>query len=167
MDFFSQNKIVSYDNPIDCIEDHIYKFDVEPFRDSVDHLVLKCKGSWSSYEIIVLWDEINKVINISCSYDMDVKKKVNKDIYSFVSSVNEKISLGYFHYCSQHKSIFFKYQLSIKSLKYMTLEQIEDFLSVVIKECDRFFPIFFVFFSKTHHYKSNLKNYLSDTYGKA
>ena len=60
MDFFSQNKIVSYANPIDCIEDHIYKFDAEPLRYSADHLGLKFNGSWSKYEIAIVWNETNK-----------------------------------------------------------------------------------------------------------
>ena len=64
-DFFSQNKIVSYANPIDCIEDHIYKFDVEPLRYSADHLGLKFNGSWSKYEIAIVWNETNKIINLS------------------------------------------------------------------------------------------------------
>ena len=86
------------------------------------------------------------------------KTKITKEIYSLISSINEKINLGYFHYCSQHKTIFFKYQVSTKGLNYMTLEQIEDFLSVVIKEFDRFFPVFSnIFFSKKNDEKFILK----------
>ena len=61
MDVFSQNKIVSYGNPIDCIEDHIYKFDVEPLRYSADHLGLKFNGSWSKYEIAIVWNDTNNL----------------------------------------------------------------------------------------------------------
>ena len=75
MDFFSQNKIISYDSPIDCIEDHAHKFSVETFRDSADQLLLKYKGSWSNHEIVIIWDEINKVINISSCFDLKSKIK--------------------------------------------------------------------------------------------
>ena len=167
MDFFSQNKIVPYSNPLDCIEDHIYKFDVEPLRYSADHLGLKCNGSWSKYEITIVWNETNKIINFSTCYDFINKTKITKEIYSLISSINEKINLGYFHYCSQHKMIFFKYQVSTKGLNYMTLEQIEDFLSVVVKEFDRFFPIFLVSFSKKNEEKFILRTSLLDTYGLA
>ena len=47
----------------------------------------------------------------------------------------------------------------------MTLEQIEDFLSVVIKEFDRFFPVFLISVSKKNDEKFILKNPLLDTYG--
>lgn len=167
MDFFSQNKIISYNNPIDCIEDQIYKFDVETFRDSPNHLTLKCKGSWKNYDIIINWDEFNKVISISSYFDLDIKSRVIKDIYLLISKINEKVNLGYFHYCSQHKEIFFKYQVSTKGLNYMTVEQIEDFLSVVIKECDRFYPIIVLFNSKKQKAKFFIQNSLVDIYGKA
>jgi|TARA_B100000287_G_scaffold288528_1_gene271890 hypothetical protein len=167
VDFFSQNKIVAYNNPIDCIEDHIHKFDVELFRDTADQLLLKYRGSWSNHEIVIKWDEINKVINISSCFDLEIKTKIKKDIYSVVSSYNEKVNLGYFHYCSQHQEIFFKYQVSIKGLNYMTIEQIEDLLSVVIKECDRFFPIFLIQFSKKQTERLDLQNSLLDTHGQA
>ena len=49
----------------------------------------------------------------------------------------------------------------------MTLEQIEDFLSVVIKEFDRFFPVFLISFSKKNDEKIIFKNPMIDTYGLA
>ena len=49
----------------------------------------------------------------------------------------------------------------------MTLEQIEDFLSVVIKEFDRFFPVFLISFSKKNDEKFILRNSILDTYGLA
>ena len=77
MDFFSQNKIISYDNPIDCIEENAYKFSEETYRDSVDHLIIRFKGSWKSYDIIISWDGINKVLNIS-SFFLNLKLKKNQ-----------------------------------------------------------------------------------------
>ena len=49
----------------------------------------------------------------------------------------------------------------------MTIEQIEDLLSVVIKECDRFFPIFLIQFSKKQTERLDLQNSLLDTHGQA
>jgi hypothetical protein len=47
----------------------------------------------------------------------------------------------------------------------MTLEQIENFLSVVVKEFDRFFPIFLVSSSRKNDEKLILRNSLLDTSG--
>ena len=44
-------------------------------------------------------DEPNEIISVS-SHLILLKKKINKNIYSLVSTVNEKINLGYFHYCA-------------------------------------------------------------------
>ncbi len=167
MDFFSQNKIISYDNPIDCIEENAYKFSEETYRDSVDHLIIRFKGSWKSYDIIISWDGINKVLNISSFFEFEIKKKSIKSLYDLISAVNEKVNLGYFHYCSQHKRIFFKYQVSTKGFNFLTFEQIEEFLSVVIKECDRFFPVFFLCISRNKSPDLCINNSLIDKYGQA
>ena len=75
--FLVKNKIISYDNPIDCIEENAYKFSEETYRDSVDHLIIRFKGSWKSYDIIISWDGINKVLNIS-SFFLNLKLKKNQ-----------------------------------------------------------------------------------------
>ena len=118
MDFFSQNKIISYDNPIDCIEENAYKFSEETYRDSVDHLIIRFKGSWKSYDIIISWDGINKVLNISSFFEFEIKKKSIKSLYDLISAVNEKVNLGYFHYCSQHKRIFLNIRFQRKVLTF-------------------------------------------------
>ena len=48
--FLVKIKFISYDNPIDCIEENAYKFSEETYRDSVDHLIIRFKGSWKSYD---------------------------------------------------------------------------------------------------------------------
>ena len=49
MEFDSQKKIIKYDNPIDSIEDFIYKYDVDFLRDSPNDLTLNFKGLWKNY----------------------------------------------------------------------------------------------------------------------
>ena len=67
--------------------DHIYKFDVEPLRYSADHLGLKFNGSWSKYEIAIVWNETNKIINLSACYDF--KKKTKKDSTKILQFLKE------------------------------------------------------------------------------
>ena len=105
---------MTYENPIDCIEDYIYKYDIDSFRDSVNDLSLLYKGLWHSYNINVSWDEFNQIINIVTYFDLKKKSKIGKNIYSLISTVNEKINLGYFNYSSKLETVFFKYQVSVK-----------------------------------------------------
>ena len=167
MKYDSQKKLMTYENPIDCIEDYIYKYDLDSFRDSVNDLSLLHKGLWDSYNINVSWDEFNKIINIVSYFDFKKKCKVSKNIYSLISIINEKIKLGYFNYSSKLETVFFKYQVSVKGQNILTIEQIESFLDVVISECDRFFPVFYLYFFKKQDPEYALKTSLIDTHGQA
>ncbi len=167
MYFDSQNKINSFCNPIDYIEEYVYKLDADLFRDSANNLTLIYRGQWRSYSVVFKWDEQNKIISVSSYFDITKKEKINKNIYSLVSIVNEKINLGYFHYCSKLETVFFKYQVSFKGVDYLTEEQIEDILNVVINECDKYFPAFYLFFFKKQDPKYALSASLIETYGKA
>ena len=49
----------------------------------------------------------------------------------------------------------------------MSPEQIEDYIDVVIKESDKFFPTFYVFMNKKQDPVYALEVSLVDTYGEA
>ena len=107
MYFDSQNKINPSYNPIDYIEEQIYKLDVDFFRDSPNHLNLNYRGQWRCYNV------------------------------------------------------------SVKGLDYLTEEQINDILNVVIHECDKYFPAFYLFFFKKQDPKFALSASLIETNGRA
>ena len=115
MFFDSQNKINSFENPIDYIEEHIYKFRIDLFRDSPNLLTLNFRGQWRNYKVIFSWDEYNQIISVSSHFDINKKEKISKNIYSLVSIVNEKVNLGYFHFCSKVKIVFFNSNKLISS----------------------------------------------------
>ena len=79
---------------------------------------------------------------------MSKKNKINKSIYSLISNVNKKARVGFFNFCPKLNTIFYSYKISVKGQNYITLEQVQDFIDLVTSECDRFFPVFFVFFYK-------------------
>ena len=167
MFFDSQNKINSFENPIDYIEEHIYKFGIDLFRDSPNLLTLNFRGQWRNYKVIFSWDEYNQIISVSSHFDINKKEKISKNIYSLVSIVNEKVNLGYFHFCSNVKIVFFKYQVSVKGFDFLNQEQVEDLLNVVTKECDKYFPAFYLYFFKKQDPKYVLSASLIETYGEA
>ena len=61
---------------------------------------------------------------------------------------------------------FFKYHVSVKGLDYLTEEQINDILNVVIHECDKYFPHSIYFFKKQDP-KFALSASLIETNGRA
>ena len=76
MYFDSQNKINSLGNPIDYIEEQIYRFSVDFWRDSPNQLNLNYTGQWRSYNVLFNWDEQNEIISVSSHFDITKKEKI-------------------------------------------------------------------------------------------
>ncbi len=167
MSFDSQKKIINRNNPIDFIEDYLINDNFDILRDSNDEITIKAKGKWRNYNISLKWDNKNKIIEVNSYFDMSKKNKGGKSIYSLISNVNKKVSVGFFNYCSKLNTIFFSYKISIKGQNILSIEQIKDFFDIVQSECDRFFPVFFVFFYKKQDPIYALDIALLDTHGEA
>ena len=167
MSFDSQKKIINRNNPIDFIEDYLINDNFDILRDSNDEITITAKGKWRNYNISLKWDNKNKIIEVNSYFDMSKKNKGGKSIYSLISNVNKKVSVGFFNYCPKLNTIFFSYKISIKGQNILSIEQIKDFFDIVKSECDRFFPVFFVFFYKKQDPIYALDIALLDTHGEA
>ena len=167
MSFDSQKKIINKNNPIDYIEEYVINDDIEIYRFSRDEITISSKGIWRNYKISFKWDEDRKIIEANSYFDMSKKNKINKSIYSLVSKVNKKATVGFFNFLPKLNTIFYSYKISVKGQNYITLEQVQDFIDLVTSECDRFFPVFFVFFYKKQDPIYALEIAVLDTCGEA
>ena len=167
MSFDSQKKIINKNNPIDYIEEYVINDDIEIYRFSRDEITISSKGIWKNYKISFKWDEDRKIIEAISYFDMSKKNKINKSIYSLISNVNKKATVGFFNFCPKLNTIFYSYKISVKGQNYITLEQVQDFIDLVTSECDRFFPVFFVFFYKKQDPIYALEIAVLDTHGEA
>ena len=167
MSFDNQKKNFSNNNPIDFIEEYVLNDEIEKVRDSNDEIVIFSKGVWKNYDINFKWDSKQKIIEVSTYFEMSKKNRINKSIYSLISDVNKKANVGFFNYCTELNAILFSYKISIKGQDSISVEQIKNIISIVINECDRFLPVFFVFFYKKQDPIHALDIALLDTVGEA
>ena len=167
MSFDNQKKFLSKNNPIDFIEEYVLNYKIEKVRDSSDEIIIFLKGIWKNYDVNFRWDSKRKIIEINTYFEMSKKNRINKSIYSLISDVNKKATVGFFNYCAELNTIFFTYKISIEGQEFISDEQIKNFINMVINECDRFFPVFFVFFYKKQDPIHALDIALLDTVGEA
>ena len=167
MSFDNQKKIFSKNNPIDFIEEYVLNDEIEKVRDSSDEIIIFSKGVWKTYDINFKWDSKQKIIEISTCFEMSKKNKIIKSIYSLISDVNKRVNVGFFNYSRELNTIFFSYKVSIKGQDFISVEQVKNFINIVTNECDRFFPVFFVFFYKKQDPIHALDIALLDTVGEA
>ncbi len=167
MSFDNQKKFLSKNNPIDFIEEYVLNYKIEKVRNFNDEIIIFSKGVWKNYDINFRWDSKRKIIEINTYFEMSKKNRINKSIYSLISDVNKKATVGFFNYCTELNTIFFTYKISIKGQEFISVEQIKNFINMVVNECDRFFPVFFVFFYKKQDPIHALDIALLDTVGEA
>ncbi len=167
MSFDNQKKILSKNNPIDFIEEYVLNYEIDKVRESPDEIIIFSKGVWRNYDISFKWDSTRKIIEIITYFEMSKKNRINKSIYSLISDVNKKATVGFFNYCTNLNTIFFNYKISFKGQDFISVEQIKNFINIVISECDRFFPVFFVFFYKKQDPIHAIDIALLDTVGEA
>ena len=167
MSFDNQNKIIKQNNPIDYIEEHFSRFIDNILRDSENKITLNSKGLWNTYNISITWDDDRKVFEVNTYLDNVSKLKSKNSVYSLISNVNEKAKLGHFNYSSKLNTVFFSYKFSVKAQDFITIEQVEDFVDITVEECDRFFPVFYVYFNKKKNPKNAIEIAMLDTYGEA
>jgi len=165
--FDNQKKFLSKNNPIDFIEEYVLNYKIEKVRNFNDEIIIFSKGVWKNYDINFRWDSKRKIIEINTYFEMSKKNRINKSIYSLISDVNKKATVGFFNYCTELNTIFFTYKISIKGQEFISVEQIKNFINMVVNECDRFFPVFFVFFYKKQDPIHALDIALLDTVGEA
>ena len=75
MNFDSQKKIISENNPIDFIEEYVINEDKAIYRDSRDEITIFSNGIWKKYDVSFKWDNERKIIEINSYFDMSKKKK--------------------------------------------------------------------------------------------
>ncbi len=159
--------MIDKNNPIDFIEQYAVCDEKNILRDSRDEITILTKGLWNSYNISFKWNNQKKIIEVNSYFEAYKNCKIKNSIYSLVSSVNQKVAVGFFNFCPELNTIFYSYKISIKGQNFLTLEQVQDFMDIVIRECDRFFPVFFIYLYKKKDPKSAIEIALIDTHGEA
>ena len=167
MSFDNQNKIIRQNNPIDYIEEYFSRFSHDTLRDSEDKITINTKGLWNTYKISIIWCETKKMFEINTYLDNSGKTRTNNSVYFLISKVNEKTGMGHFNFNTKLNTIFFNYKASVKGQDSITIEQVEHFVDMAVEECDRFFPVFYVFFNKKKSPKNAIDIAILETCGEA
>ena len=163
----NENTSTIFINPIDDIEEIVSAYDLEFSRNHRDELVIKFNGMWNLYNVSFFWFLPNSLIRVSNKLNLKIPTKLSRKIKDMISTINEKLLVGYFIYSAESKSIHYRHNISLKGVSGLTTEQIEDLIDVMADECDKYFPAFHVFLYKKNDPDFALKFALLETLGEA
>lgn len=163
----NENSSYFFINPIDDIEDIVSSYELEYSRNNKNELILNYKGLWNFYDISFCWMQSRDLIRINNKLNIKIPNKLKKKIQYMLTIINEKILLGYFGFSSEFNCIFYRHNVSMRGAGKFSSEQIEDFIDIVINECDKYFPAFHIFLHKKNDPHFALKTALLETVGEA
>ena len=163
----SENTLNIFINPIDEIEKIISAYEFKFSRENQNQLSLEFNGLWNNYEVCFNWLESYESIRINNNFSFKVPLKLVKKIQVLISLLNEKVLLGYFGYSTEEMCVYFRHNISMRGVKNLTTEQIEDFIDTIIQESDKYYPAFQIFLHKSDDPHIAIKTALLDTIGEA
>lgn len=167
MYFNNENIIDVFINPIDNIEDIINAYEIDSLRKSNNELTIVCNGLWNLYDLSFKWVQFESIIKVNSNLNIKVSKKTIKVLNNLICLINENLSLGYFGFSSNEQCIYFRHNISLRGANNLSAEQIEDFIDILIYECDKYFPAFLWLIQHKCEPKHALKIALVETLGEA
>mgnify|MGYP001168406405 FL=1 len=167
MKSYSENSYNVFMNPIDDIEEIINAYDLQCVRNNSYELILNYNGMWNNYEVCFNWLQTRGLIRINNDLSIKVPEKNISKMQTLISLINENTSFGYFGYSSKKNCLYFRHNISMKGVMSLSTEQIEDFIDVVVYECDKYFPAFQLFIHKKNDPEYALEYSLLETVGEA
>lgn len=163
----SENSDFIFINPIDEIEEIVHAYEFKFSRNNNFELIVNYGGLWTNYEVSFSWLQPKDLIRINTYLYLKIPIKIVNKLQVMISLINENTTFGYFGYSLKKNCLYFRYNISMRGVNNLTTEQIEDFIDVMIHECDKYYPAFQVFIHKKSDPQFALDSTLLETAGKA
>ena len=159
-----QTVSTNYD-PLDLIEDIIISNNWDYDRDSSRNIHVEIASEWCDYQLSFgVNDDIN-LLYISCVLDINIPDYRMKNVYSFLSSINERLLIGHFEIWSEERWPLLKQSFPIPNNQSLCKGQLEQAIYLALKECEKFYPAFQMYAWENKDTKSTLEHLMLDTQG--
>ncbi len=126
--------------PLDALESILAQWGCEHKR-YVDELYAALPAHCGEYQLIATWNAEEKIIYFSCNISTNFKVSNFKKIANLIFIINEKLWLGHFDIAIDSGEVNYTVSNIIQD-EGSCLPLIENILSIIMTECDRFYPAF-------------------------
>jgi hypothetical protein len=127
-------------NPIDLLEQIVAANEWAFDRYADDEMNVGIEGSWTKYHLWFAWREAQRSLQISCAFDLKVAREKIAGMHSLLALMNERMWLGHFDLWAQEGLLMYRHAQLYAGGARATTEQMEELVSIALRECERFFP---------------------------
>ncbi len=143
MDFIDRDDFVPLGpGPLDVFEGVMADCDWACERASPDELTAAVQGSWSAYQVRLVWRPEDQVLQLVCMVDMRVPEAKRQGMYETLGLINERLWLGHFEMWATDGDLLYRHATAIDPDIGITPGQAELLIQAAIAECERFYPVF-------------------------
>lgn len=129
-------------NPIDLVEEIANANDWLCERKSDEEVAVEISGHWSDYRMFFSWLEDLYALHFACAFDLRVSEPKRADINQLLAIVNEKMAVGHFDQWLGEGLLVFRHSTLLRGGHGVSVEQLEDLVTIALAECERFYPAF-------------------------
>ncbi len=156
-----------HDSPLDVIEDYARREGLGFQKREPQEAFTKIKGKWAEYRIGVLWRSVDSFLHISCPLNIKVPPIHRQDVMELIMLANEQICFGHFILCSESNIPIFRCSQALRGVPNIVMEQVEDIVKNIFRECERFYPVFQFVIWANHDPKKAMQMAILETVGQA
>ncbi len=136
-------------------------------REGDDEIAAEYKGSWTSYQIRIVWREEDGAIQLICLPEVTVPSDKRTQIYTALGLINEQVWLGHFDLWTQSSVLIFRQSMLLPPNGLLGVEQAQTMLDAALDECERFYPVFQFIIWGDKSPEDAIASALIETYGEA
>ncbi len=109
---------------------------------SEDEITAEFKGSWTAYQIRVIWREEDNALQLLALLDVSVPIEKRDAVYKALGLINEQLWIGHFDLWAANGMLLFRHGLLLPPNGLLGIDQAQTIIDVAIDECERFYPVF-------------------------
>ncbi|MBF0142321.1 MAG: YbjN domain-containing protein [Magnetococcales bacterium] len=140
-DRVSASSAVLGSNPISQIEEYAIAQDWNSERTNEYELWLELPSQWGSLRVWAAFHDDSGFLQCNCYLNLKIPPRFLGRVAEAIALVNERVWLGHFEIWAEETVPVFRIVLPLRGTG-MVEEQLEDVMTSIFQETDRFFPVF-------------------------
>lgn len=129
-------------NPIDVVEDVAMGHDWTYQRVNSEEIILDLEARWSEFRLQFFWHKDFQMMHIACLIEMNIDKKIEKEIFELIACLNYRLIIGHFEFAEENRLVAYRVTQYYDPPRMAKAAVFEDLIDFALTEIDRFFPAF-------------------------
>lgn len=129
-------------HPIDIVESLAEQSDWEFERAGEDQIAMAIEGLWRIYSLNLNWSGYDDMLRLICTFELTPPEERMDEMMTLINLANDRVWCGGFTLWPEHKTMAFRYGLTLAGGATATVEQIEAMVLTAVGYAEKFYPAF-------------------------